>query len=190
MRVFACFFFFLLSVFLFTACAPVVIGTGATSIYKSASDERTLGNQVDDATLTARVKSALVENRNVPVLSVDVDTLEGVVTLTGLVENQGVQKNVESVVRGVKGVRGVKNFLQVGTSTLGEAIDDKILGVKVKAELFGAESISSFNIDVDVTKGVVTLTGKVSSKKERDEAVRLADSLVGVKEVINNLTVE
>lgn len=175
---------------LISSCAPVVVGAGATGVYKSASDERTLGSQVDDVTLTARVKSALVENREVPVLSVDVDSLEGVVTLTGLVKNRGVRKNVEAVVRGVKGVRGVKNLLQVGTSSIGEAIDDKILGMKVKGELFSAKEIYSLNIDVDVNLGVVTLSGKVGSEKERKQAIDLADSLVGVKKVVDNLIVE
>ena len=175
--------------FFCVGCAPLVVGTGATGVYKSASDERTLGNQVDDATLTARVNAALVESRDVPTLSIDVDTLEGVVTLTGIVANKGVSMNVETVVRGVEGVREIKNLLQVDTSSFGQKVDDKVLGVKVKAELIGAPEISALKIDVDVNNGVVTLSGLVESQKIRDEAVRLADSLVGVVRVVDNLVV-
>ncbi|WP_300675257.1 BON domain-containing protein [Desulfoluna sp.] len=171
-------------------CAPVVLGTSATGVYKSASDERTLGNQVDDATLTAKVKAALFDNRDVPALSIDVDTLEGMVTLTGLVANQGVSKNVETVVQSVSGVRGVKNLLQVGTSTLGQKMNDKVVGIKVKAELLSADEVDALNIDVDVNRGVVTLTGVVASAEMRDEAIRLADSLVGVQRVEDNLRVK
>jgi len=167
----------------------MVVGAGATGAYKSASDERTLGNQVDDATLTARVNSALVESRDVPVISIDVDTLEGVVTLTGIVANEGVSINVENVVRGVKGVRGVKNLLQVGESSFGQKVDDKMLGLKVKAELIAAKEIYSLNIDVDVNNSVVTLSGVVESNEIRDEAIRRADSLVGVERVVDNLVV-
>jgi len=170
-------------------CAPMVVGAGATGAYKSVSDERTFGNQVDDATLTARVNSALVESRDVPVLSIDVDTLEGVVTLTGIVANKGVSINVEKVVSGVKGVRSVKNLLQVGESSFGQTVDDKMLGFKVKAELIAAKDIYSLNIDVDVNQGVVTLSGVVESLKIRDEAIRRADSLVGVVRVVDNLVV-
>jgi len=181
-----------LAVFLFllcAGCAPVVVGTGATGVYKSASDERTLGNQVDDITLTARVKAALVESRNVPSLSVDVDTIEGVVTLTGIVANEGVVRNVEAVVRKVSGVRGVNNLLQVGPTSIGQALDDKVVGIKVKSELIASPDVDALHIDVDVNNGVVTLTGVLETAVMRDEAVRLADRLVGVKRVVNNLVV-
>lgn len=170
-------------------CAPVIVGAGVTSIYKSASDERTLGSQMDDATLTARVNAALVADRNVPALSIDVDSVDGVVTLTGLVENKGVSTNIETVVRGVKGLRGLKNLLQVGSSSFGQKVEDKMLGLKVKAELIAAEKIYSLNIDVDVNHGVVILTGVVDNESMRVEALRRADSLVGVKNVIDNLVV-
>ena len=172
-----------------TGCAPVIVGVGVTGIYKSVSDERSLGNQMDDATLTARVNAALMADRNVPMFSIDVDSLEGVVTLTGVVENEGVSINVENVVRGVKGICGLKNLLQVGSSSFGQKVDDRMLGLKVKAELIAAEKIYSLNIDVDVNHGVVTLTGVVDNESMRVEAVHRADSLVGVKDVVDNLVV-
>jgi len=171
-----------------TGCVPLIVGAGATGIYKSAADKRSLGNQVDDATLTARVNAALIADRNVPVFSIDVDTLEGVVTLTGIVENEGVSINVENVVRDVKGVHDVKNLLQVGSSNFGQKVDDKILGLKVRGELIAAKELYSLNIDVDVNNGVVTLTGVVDNQTMRTEAVRRTDSLAGVKRVVDNLT--
>lgn len=178
------------SLFLLCAgCAPIVVGTGATGVYKSASDKRTFGNQVDDATLTARVKTALAECREVPTFSVDVDTIEGVVTLTGIVDNEGVVRNVEAVVRKVSGVKDVNNLLQVGPTSIGQALDDKVVGIKVKSELIASPDVDALHIDVDVNNGVVTLTGVLKSAAMRDEAVRLADRLVGVKRVENNLVV-
>lgn len=170
-------------------CAPVMVGVGATGAYKSATDERTIGNQVDDATLTARVNAALIESRDVPVVSIDVDTLEGVVTLTGIVDNAGVSKNVEAVVSRVSGIKGIKNLLQVETSSFGQKVDDTVIGLKVKAELIAAKEIDAMKIDVDVNNGVVTLSGVVKSQEMRDAAVNLANSLTVVKHVVDNLVV-
>ena len=178
---------FCLLFFFCVGCAPVIVGVGASGVYKSASDERTFGDQVDDATLTARVKSALMASRDVPTLAIDVDSLEGVVSLTGMVANNGVSINVERVVEGVSGVLEIKNYLQIGTPSFSQKIDDKVIGLKVKAEFVGASDVDALNIDVDVNNGVVTLSGVVESRAMRDEAIRLADSLVGVKRVVNNL---
>ena len=174
-------------VFLWGGCAPAVIGVGATGAYKSVSDERTFSDQVDDATLTARVNAALVESRDVPTLSIDVDTVEGVVSLTGIVANKGVSTNVERVVEGVSGVRGIKNLLQVGASSLGTRVEDTILGMKIKAEFMADSQISAWTIDVDVNNGVVTLSGVVATPLVKEAAIHLANSLVGVVRVVDNL---
>lgn len=163
------------------------MGVGATGVYTSASDERTFSDQVDDATLTARVNAALMQSRDVPTLSIDVDTWEGVVSLTGIVANKGVSTNVERVVRGVPGIREVKNFLQVGSSSLGQTVDDTMLGVKIKAELIASSHISALSIDVDVNNGVVILSGVVENSVVKEEVIRLVNSLMGVERVVDNL---
>ena len=73
----------------------------------------TLGQNVDDTTVTTSVKSKLALEKASSLTRVGVDTVKGVVHLTGIVENAGVRDRAEDVARSVGGVRGVVNNLQV-----------------------------------------------------------------------------
>ncbi|RMF77996.1 MAG: BON domain-containing protein [Nitrospirae bacterium] len=71
----------------------------------------------------------------------------------------------------------------------GEIVDDSILAARVKAELLKSPVVRGLNIDVDVDLGVVYLNGVATSRREVEEAVRLARSVKGVRQVKNNLIV-
>jgi hyperosmotically inducible protein len=168
-------------------CAPAVVGAGAAGGYKVATDERGVGRVWDDATITAKVKNALGESHGVRARKIDVDTVEGAVILTGIVETQEEARKAVEIAEGVPGVKEVKNNLQVGTRSLGEALDDKIIGSKVKAKLIKEPGIRSLNIDVDVNKGVVTLTGVVGYQHQKDRVMEIARTTSGVIEVVDNI---
>ena len=105
-----------LSVFsFFTAvgCAPLWVGAGAAGGYIIASDERSMGQQVDDSIVTTKVKSRLIADSMVKGFKIDVDTLEGEVTLTGIVGTEAEAERAIELARGVKGVLKVKNNIKV-----------------------------------------------------------------------------
>lgn len=70
---------------------------------------------------------------------------------------------------------------------LGEAISDTTITAQVKAALGADDRTSALDIDVDTREGVVTLTGTVESNAERRAAARVARSVEGVQEVVNEL---
>jgi osmotically-inducible protein OsmY len=74
---------------------------------------QSVGQAVDDATITANVKSALISAPNVDALAINVDTQNGIVTLTGKVKTQEEGNRARDVARGVEGVRDVKASLEV-----------------------------------------------------------------------------
>jgi osmotically-inducible protein OsmY len=74
---------------------------------------KTVGETVDDATITTRVKTALINAPDVAALSIDVDTFKGVVTLSGRVKTPDEASRAMNVARGIDGVREVKSALQV-----------------------------------------------------------------------------
>ena len=74
-----------------------------------------LGQNIDDTTITTTVKSKLAVEKASSLTRIGVDTVKGVVHLTGVVENPELKERAESVARGVGGVRGVVNNLQVQT---------------------------------------------------------------------------
>lgn len=67
----------------------------------------------------------------------------------------------------------------------GEYIDDTVITTKVKAAIFNDPSLKVSEINVETFKGVVQLSGFVSSRSDMDTAVRLARSVTGVTSVRN-----
>lgn len=67
----------------------------------------------------------------------------------------------------------------------GEYIDDAVITAKVKAAIFNEPSLKSAEINVETFKGVVQLSGFVSSQAEINKATEVARSVKGVKSVEN-----
>jgi hyperosmotically inducible protein len=74
---------------------------------------RTVGEHIDDAVITAAVKSRLLEDPQVKGLKIDVDTREGVVFLTGSVGNQEQMDRAVEVARATEHVKDVKPNLVI-----------------------------------------------------------------------------
>ena len=74
------------------------------------------GAMLDDAAVSAKVKAALVGARDLPALSINVDTAQNVVTLTGLVQSQEQSDRAERTARAVEGVKDVHNKLTIKPS--------------------------------------------------------------------------
>jgi hyperosmotically inducible protein len=74
---------------------------------------KTTGQTVDDATITASVKSKLVADKATNLTRVDVDTNNGTVYLNGTVETPEQKTKAEQLAWQAKGVRAVVNNLQV-----------------------------------------------------------------------------
>ena len=76
------------------------------------------------------------------------------------------------------------------TGAATEATSDAGVTAAVKSKLLGDTKVSGLAIDVDTKDNVVTLSGKVHSATEKNEAVRLAKGTHGVKRVVDNLTIQ
>ena len=76
---------------------------------------KSAGRNVDDATITASVKSTLVADKVANLTRIDVDTNNGVVSLNGVVNSAQQKSRAEELARRVDGVRGVNNNLQISS---------------------------------------------------------------------------
>ena len=72
----------------------------------------------------------------------------------------------------------------------GEYIDDSVITTKVKAAIFNEPSLKSAEINVETFKGVVQLSGFVSSRIAESKAIEVASSVKGVKSVKNDMRVK
>jgi hyperosmotically inducible protein len=75
---------------------------------------KTVGETIDDATITAKVKTALLNDPQVGGLKIDVDTTKGVVTMSGIVKSPVEAQRAIQLAREQGGVKDVKSTLQVG----------------------------------------------------------------------------
>lgn len=89
--------------------ASTMVGTGCAVI----RGQETVGAYVDDATITAQVKTKLVEDKTVDAGAVKVETLNGTVSLSGFAKSSAEKAQAEYLARSTKGVRQVLNGLAV-----------------------------------------------------------------------------
>jgi osmotically-inducible protein OsmY len=79
----------------------------------TAACGKTVGETIDDTSITTRVKTAMLNDPAVGGLRIDVDTFKGVVTLSGRVKNAAERDQAISLARRTSGVLQVKDALQV-----------------------------------------------------------------------------
>jgi hyperosmotically inducible protein len=77
------------------------------------TSDRTVGTVVDDATITAKVKTALIGNADTKAAEINVSTRQGVVQLSGFVDDKAGKDTAGSLAQNVAGVRSVDNQLEV-----------------------------------------------------------------------------
>jgi len=75
-------------------------------------------------------------------------------------------------------------------SGMGEYVDDSVITTKVKAAILGEPGLKVSEINVETFKGVVQLSGFVSSREDVTSAVRVARAVNGVKSVKNDMHIK
>lgn len=71
------------------------------------------GEYIDDASITAKVKSEMVADKEVSALHISVETIKGVVHLTGSADTRAEADKAATIARGVAGVKSVVNDIHV-----------------------------------------------------------------------------
>lgn len=161
-----------------------------TSIDKSM---KKVDGFMDDSSITAKVKSALINEKNIHSSDIKVKTTEGIVTLSGFVSTTEQSTQVEGIVKLVDGVKSVKNELKVQkgkTDTVSEYVGDSAITSEVKAKMLGDKIVPSRHITVQTSNGVVKLTGTVEKAAQSEQAEKIAKLVDGVKSVQNDLVVK
>ena len=97
-------------------CVTVALHAAAqTSTSAPPASTETMGQHIDDSTITTKVKSELLGEMKVRSTHVHVKTRQGVVWLTGSVRSADDRSAAEDVARNVSGVKDVENKLKVAT---------------------------------------------------------------------------
>jgi len=167
--------------------------TADTAGQKIDSSVKDVGNFMDDSSITAKVKAALVDHDNIKSTDISVKTDKKVVTLSGFVESQAQAEQAVSVAKGVEGVSSVSDKLHVRNGTdksVSGYAGDTATTSEIKAKLLADDIVPSRNVKVETTEGVVQLSGTVESNAQSARAESIAKAVDGVKSVKNDLKVK
>ena len=120
--------------------------------------------------------------------AIKTDAKNGVVTLTGTVAESSHKSLAENTVESLPGVTSVNNKLTVKGEHPAEH-SDAWLGTKVKSTLLFHRNVRASKTDVNVSEGVVTLSGEASSLAQKELTTEYAQDVEGVKSVKNDMTI-
>jgi len=165
--------------------AALLIGVWLSAIPVLAAD-------TPDAWITMKTKNALMTADDVSTSDLNVDTVNGVVTLHGKVPNEGEKTKAERVAAKIDGAKSVKNLLQIVPNARREVVERADGEVKnaVEAAFKANRRVADSGIKVaSVNKGVVLLSGKTNSLEAHLEAVQVANAVKGVRRVATEVEV-
>lgn len=164
---------------------------------------------MSDASLETSIRARLYSAGTIRESDIDVSAANGVVTLSGEVENQTIEQQALAVARETEGVSRVEDQLAVATTGTATAPPDGAADIttakrrvtnitdtpgwittKIQAQYFLDPEIKPWNIDVTTSSGgIVELRGEVDSADDKAEAVRIAQATEGVTRVEDHLRV-
>jgi hyperosmotically inducible protein len=159
---------------------------------KPDATKQNVGGVMSDLWITSAAKMKLAADSRTPATEINVDTVDGTVTLFGMVPTLESKTAALEIVQGVSGVKRVENKLEIVTAQkqdMVQARDDEVQ-TNVKKALKDRGDQDNASIGVEVSNGVVRLTGKVPSWERSLSAVYSARSVQGVRSVRNDMTVE
>jgi hyperosmotically inducible periplasmic protein len=144
-----------------------------------------------DAWLTTKAKIALLTADGVSASAVNVDTVDGRVTIHGKVRTAQEKARAETVVKKVDGVTEVKNLLQVVPQSDKDAVKatDENIEDAVEAALDADKSVKGVKV-ASVNKGVVLLSGTTPDLESRLKAIEIALACPGVRRVSEEIKTE
>ncbi|MCU0356414.1 MAG: BON domain-containing protein [Cyclobacteriaceae bacterium] len=140
----------------------------------------------NDAEIALAVKNALSWHSAVNEDEIELKVDEGWVYLDGAVDYDYMKKAAENAVNNLVGVRGVTNRIMVRNRSL----DPAEVKRKITAAFHRSATIDSGNIYAEINDGVVTLSGKVRTWAERQDAENAALSCSGVISVNNVIEID
>jgi len=178
-----------LSALLLQGCVAAAVVGAAGVATKTGTDPRTVGTQVDDPTLEARVSNAISANKDLKDKARIVATAySGKVLLTGQAPTADMANTAKQLTMKVDGATDVYSEIRLGTPvSLGTASADTWITTKVRSQLLTSDQVKSSNVKVTTENGEVFLLGLVT-QEEGQAAAKIAAGVSGVKHVTTAFT--
>lgn len=175
------------------------------------------GNVITDSWITMKIHAQFIPEKVLDDSDINVDTKGGVVTLSGTVLTEAGRARAVAIAKATDGVKSVEDKLRIGPAApseareagreagaaareaagtakatagkAGRAVTDGWIKSKIYSQYLTEKALDDSDINIDVTKGAVTLKGTVRSEAGRTRAVAIAKGTDGVKSVNDTLKV-
>ena len=142
--------------------------------------------ELTDAAITAAIEALLATKKGLRSHLITVSTRDGLVALTGFVDNLLAGQRAQEIALAVRGVRGVRSTVAVRTGEIGDA---ELLR-DVCAALADDPATDEYQVHCAVAGGVVTLAGLVQSWAEKQLVRRVVQGVRGVRALVaDHLTI-
>lgn len=156
---------------------------------KAIADERTLGEQMDDATIYTAVNRYFVETDSKDLsVNVTVNVRRGRVLLTGNVDNEDTVRRATEQAWRARGVQEVINEVKTkpGQGFWNNA-NDALIKKNIESRLLVTKDVWVVNYSLDVVDGTTYLVGNCENQAELDRVLAVVRTTKGVKQVVSYL---
>ena len=173
-------------------CTPASVFTsGAATTMVVAEGDKSLGTAVDDATIKLNISRKLLTSENNLFINTDISVVEGMVLLTGIVENQESRIEAVKIVWDVEGVKEVINEIEIGDKTsIKEYANDVWITTQIKTLAAKDIGLRSVSYNIETIRGKVFLAGITSRPEQLETLVNITKSVKGVTAVVNYVVIK
>ncbi|HGY2266654.1 division/outer membrane stress-associated lipid-binding lipoprotein [Morganella sp. GD04133] len=176
------------SALLLQGCIGAALVGSAAVATKAATDPRSVGTQVDDGTLEARVSGQLNKDKDIKQQRIIPVAYQGKVLLIGQANDLSLARRAKEIAAKVDGTELVYNEVRQGEPIdLGTASKDAWITTKVRSKLLTSDAVKSANIKVITENGEIFLLGVVT-RQEGAAAAKVASETDGAKKVTTAFT--
>lgn len=166
--------------------AVVAAGAGGAAGGYAVSQERSVGDQINDVTIRSNITQAWAKYSDPMTHALDATVYEGRVLLTGRVPNPEWRDQAVKLAWQVNGVKDVYNEIEIGpiTST-GEDLSDTQITGRLRSDLLFDGEIRSVNYTITTAGRVVYLIGSARTQAELDRVTNYARNIPDVRRVVS-----
>jgi len=142
---------------------------------------------IEDKNVTTAIETEFWKDPAVAYNQIDVETNEGIVMLSGSVNNILAKERAEKIAEAIVGVRSVVNRIDVKPTAIRT---DSVLLSAIRGALIADPVTELYEVQVKVNNGVVTLTGSVDSWQEKQLCETVVKGVKGVRDVKNQIKID
>ena len=178
-------FFIIIIGFLLNGCAPAAITAGIAGVAASES-EKGLGTTINDTIIHAAITESMFKKDVNKFLGVNIRVDDGVVLLTGKVENPQIRVEATRISWEPRGVIEVVNEIQVSEkSSIKDIAKDLAASTTIKGKLVADKNIKSVNFNIDVVNGIAYLSGVARTQKEMNLVLAYTKETLYINQLVN-----